>query len=411
MRRFWSVRAHRLVDLSDVMNILRVIPSLDPAVGGPAEGIRQMTAALDERGHRTEVASVDPPDPDWFHRYPFPVHTLGPNWTGWGYAPRFKTWMEREVDRFDAVIVHGLWQYPGFATWQVVADRAVPYYVYPHGMLDPWFKRRYPMKHVKKWLFWPWADYRLLRDADGVLFTTDAERRLARTSFPMYACRERVVGYGIRGAPKDRPNGTEELTRRHPELRGRKVVLFLSRIHPKKGCDLLIEAFARVFGDDPGWHLLMAGPDQVGWKSDLQARAQRLGIDTRITWMGMVHDNAKWATYRLADVFVLPSHQENFGIVVAEAMSCGVPVLTTNAVNTWREVVSSEGGFVARDTEEGVVRLLSRWRDLDPNERLEMGSRAKAGFQEHFEVGRAADRLIETVGADYEEPIATGQVP
>lgn len=382
------------------MNILRIIASLDPEAGGPAEGIRQLTRALGERGHRTEVACVDAPGAEWLENYTFPVHALGPAWTPWGYAPRLEPWLRDAAGRFDCVLVHGLHQYAGFAVWRTLRDRSTPYYVYPHGMLDPWFKRAHPLKHLKKQLFWPWSDYRLLRDARAVLFTTEEERRLARRSFMPYRCTEKVVGYGTRGVPAEGAGDARAFHRRHPKLEDARIVLFLSRIHPKKGCDLLIEAFARVFGDDSPWHLVMAGPDRVGWTDELQDQAERLGISDRVTWTGMVRDEIKWATFRSADVFALPSHQENFGIVVAEAMSCGVPVLTTRAVNTWREVVESGGGFADEDTPAGMVRLLERWRALSEEERRRMGERARGGFEDHFGVSRAADRLLATIGSN-----------
>lgn len=385
------------------MNILRIIASLDPEAGGPAEGIRQMTRALDQRGHRTEVACVDAPGAEWLEEYSFPVHALGPAWTPWGYAPGLESWLRDAADRFDCVLVHGLHQYAGFAAWRALSDQSVPYYVYPHGMLDPWFKRAHPFKHLKKQLFWPWSDYRLLRDARAVLFTTEEERRLARESFTPYRGTEKVVGYGTRGVPAGGAEDARTLFRRYPELEDARIVLFLSRIHPKKGCDLLIEAFARVFGDVSEWHLVMAGPDRVGWTEDLRDQAESLGIADRVTWAGMVRGELKWTTFRSADVFVLPSHQENFGIVVAEAMSCGVPVLTTRAVNTWREVEESGGGFADEDTAAGMARLLERWRALGEEERRRMSRRAREGFEEHFGLSRAANRLLATIGTS--EPV------
>ena len=155
-------------------------------------------------------------------------------------------------------------------------------------MLDPWFKHTYPLKHLKKWLYWPWAEYRVLRDAQAVLFTSEDERLLARESFWFYQAREAVVAYGTRTPPDDAETLRTHFYAVHPELHGKTLLLFMSRIQEKKGCDLLIEAFAKVAGQDPNLHLLMAGPDQTGWIAKLQAQAGRLGIAERITWPGML---------------------------------------------------------------------------------------------------------------------------
>ena len=110
--------------------------------------------------------------------------------------------MNLDRAQFDAVIVHGLWQYSSFGVWRALAGTDTPYFVFPHGMLDPWFKRTYPAKHFKKLLYWPWAEYRVLRDAAAVLFTSEEERRLARESFALYRAREVVVNYGT-AAPRN----------------------------------------------------------------------------------------------------------------------------------------------------------------------------------------------------------------
>ena len=106
----------------------------------------------------------------------------------------------------------------------------------------------------------------------------------------------------------------------HPELRGRRILVYLGRIHQKKGCDLLIRAFARVATVDPSLHLVMAGPDQTGWVAQLKDLAARLGVMSRVSWLGMVTGDDKWSALYAAEALVLPSHQESFGIVVAEAL-------------------------------------------------------------------------------------------
>lgn len=177
-------------------------------------------------------------------------------------------------------------------------------------------------------------------------------------------------------------------------MHGKRIVLFLSRIQEKKGCDLLLDAFAQVAKLDARLHLLMAGPDQTGWAAALRAQADKLGIADRISWPGMLQGDDKWGAFYAAEVFCLPSHQENFGIVVAEALACDKPVLISNKVNIWREIESDAAGFVDTDTVDGTVRNLQRWLALDAPGYAAMSESARQCFATRFHMQRAAQRLV-----------------
>ena len=379
------------------MRILRSIHSVNPAGGGPIEGIRQVARIHQEAGHTTEIVSVDAPDDPWVRECPVKVHALGPGRTKYGYSRAFAPWIAEHRRDYAAVIVSGLWQYSGFGVRRALHGTDTPYFVFPHGMLDPWFKRAYPLKHLKKWLYWPWADYRVLRDARAVLFTSEEERRAARESFWLYRCNEVVVNYGIAGAAGDADAQRQAVLDRFPDLRGRRVFLFLSRIHEKKGCDLLLRAFAKIAASDDSLRLVLAGPDQTGWAGELKALAGTLGIAGRLLWTGMLTGDLKWGMLRIAEAFVLPSHQENFGIAVAEALACGTPVLISNKVNIWREIEQDRAGLVDDDDLPGTTRLLEKWLGISAEEKDAMRNNAQACFQSRFEIHRAAASLLDAI--------------
>jgi glycosyltransferase involved in cell wall biosynthesis len=373
------------------MKILRCVHSLDPAGGGPTESIRQSTIALARRGHHVEIASLDAPDSPWTREFPVTVHALGPGRGSYGYAPRFVPWLRDRQSGYDAIIVHGLWQFTSFGAWRALHGSGTSYFVFPHGMLDPWFNRTYPLKHLKKIFYWPWAEYRVLRDAAAVLFTSEAERLLARQSFSPYHCNEVVVSYGTTAPSVDLAKAREDFLGNFPQLRACRFFLFLGRLHEKKGCDLLIEAFASI--DEPAIQLVMAGPSS---DRDYFARLQNLaaGRANSVTFTGMLRDNLKWGALAAAEAFVLPSHQENFGIAVAEALACGTPVLVSNQVNIWREIVDDGAGFADEDNVAGITRLLRRWLDAPAAEQEKMRAAARHCFARHFEINRATDSLL-----------------
>jgi len=377
------------------MKVLQVIRSLDPSGGGPMEVVRQISPELQALGVETDVACLDAPGSAWFDSYPLKVVPLGPVSGKFGYRRGVSKELRRVIGNYDAVVVHGIWQYHGLAVWRALRGLDIPYYVYPHGMLDPWFKRTYPLKHLKKWIYWPWVDFRVLRDARAVLFTAERERVLARESFWLYQVREVVAGLGTSPPPEGAEEQRRAFLGRWPELAGKRLWLYLSRIHPKKGTDLLIEAFAAVAGEDPQLELVIAGPDQVGWQGELEQRAKALGISERIHWTGMVSGDLKWGAFRSAELFCLPSHQENFGIAVAEALACGVPVAIGEPVNIATEVEEAGAGLVHADTLAGTTAAYRRWLALGAEERRAMGTAAAGLFAEKFHIRAVAKRQVE----------------
>lgn len=376
------------------MKLLVVSRGLNPAGGGPVEGILQLSPHLADLGVTSTLVCLDPPDAPWLQHLPFPVVALGPVMGRYGYRRGLSARIASLACDHDVVIVHGTWQYHALATWRALRCSRTPYFVYPHGMLDPWFKRTYPLKHLKKWAYWPWADYRVLRDARAVLFTTEQERLLARQSFWLYAAHERVVGFGTSMPCGDPDHQRRLFLESFPQLRGLRLLLYLSRIHPKKGVDLLLEAFSEVAASDPRLHLMIAGPDQVGWQASLQKRAAVLGIADRMTWPGMLTGDLKWGAFRSAELFCLPSHQENFGVVVAEALACGLPVAISAPVNISGDVAAAGAGVVHADTRNGTAEALRQWLALPESHKAQMGARAERLFRSRFDFASVARNLL-----------------
>lgn len=380
------------------MRLLHLITSVDPRGGGPIEGVLKIHQALVALGHTSELLSLDGPTEQIVRDCPAPVHALGPSSGSYHYNAKVVPWLREHAAAYDAVIVNGLWQYTGFAAWRALRRSVTPYFVYTHGMLDPWFKRRYPLKHLKKWLYWPWGEYRVLRDAAAVIFTCEEERVLARQSFWLYRAREVVGSYGTSSPPSHARELSATFLAAFPELKDKRLLLYLGRVHEKKGGDLLVEAFARVLADAQDLRLVMAGPGEETLVQQLKNRAEQLGIASRITWTGMVSGDMKWGAFYAADAFCLPSHQENFGIAVVEALACGKPVLISNKVNIWREIEEDGAGLVGDDTLESTVETLRRWLALPRSEVATMRVAALRCFQFRFQVGQVAETLVQIIG-------------
>jgi glycosyltransferase involved in cell wall biosynthesis len=382
--------------------ILHCISSVNPVAGGPIEGLKQLASVNQRNGHVIEVVSLDAPDAPWVSGCPVKCHAMGPHSVGqYAYSSRLIPWLKANAHHYDAVIVNGIWQFHTYACWKALHGGPVPYFVFTHGMLDPWFKRTYPLKHLKKWLVWPWAEYRLLRDAAAVLFTCEEERRLARESFWLYSCTEHVISYGTSQPPSNVERQKAAFAENFPQLQDTRNLLFLGRVHEKKGADLLFKALARVRARRPAdlakVRLVMAGPADHAYGHEMQALSKQLKLDDLTVWTGMVQGDLKWGAFRSADAFILPSHQENFGIAVAESLACEVPVLISNQVNIWREIEQAGACFVAPDTIEGTEKLVDSWLDVSPLTWQRMKQNAGRCFQQKFNIEVSAMQLIEAI--------------
>lgn len=375
------------------MKLLRVIATIDPKTGGPIEGLKRASLIMSEMGVDVEIACLDAPGDlaDEVAALPWKVHSLGPHKLGqYAYAPRCKQWLEAHVGDYDAVIIHGMWQYHGFATARSCRKLGVPYFVYTHGMLDPWFNRTYPLKKLKKQLYWYWGEHPVLSNASAVLFTSEEECRLARQSFAPYKVNEKVIGYGTT-AP-DLETIVPRFKANAGDWGARPYFVFLGRIQEKKGLDLLVAAYAKLRQAHPDIpDLVIVGPQQQ------PAYANRIKADfpqDGIYWVEALEGEKKWEVLAAAEALVLVSHQENFGLVVAEALAVGTPVLISDKVNIWREISDGGAGFVQPDTQEGAQRLLSNWIGLSAEQQDQMSLAAKAVYLEHFEIRKATERLI-----------------
>ena len=371
-----------------------------------------MGEELERLGHTQDLLTLDSPDAPFLVHSPARVFAMGsgderqledsaqrqkPLYKRFGFSSRAVPWIRRHLSDYDVAVVSGLWNYATVAARWGLVGKGIPYVVFTHGMLDPWFNEQYPMKALGKQVSWLVNEGPLLSHAYRVLFTSEEERLRARGVFKPYSVREEVVSYGASDLPAD--NAIREIAAFQaavPQLGGRPFLLFLSRIHQKKGCDLLVNAFSDIANREPNLDLVIAGPDQTGLRAELEALARQRGVSSRIHWPGMLKGDEKWGAFRSAFAFVLPSHQENFGIVVAEAMACGLPVLISDKVNIWREVAASNAGFVAADTLDGTRDLLMRMLSLSVEERVLMSGRARNCFLENFNITNAA-RSLESV--------------
>lgn len=380
------------------MNILHLIATLAPESGGPAQACLEMANAVAARGHTISIFTTDfgGPLPATMTAHPsVEIRTFPVQWPrAWKPSTAMSRAINEEVERYDVVHLHSLYL---FHDWigGVVARRArVPYIVRPHGLLDPYIWRRHRLrKMVMEALF----QTRVLHHAAALHYTSELEREIsAPYAGPAPA---RVVPLGVSlDSLADLPPA-EDFTARFPAAAGKRIVLFLSRLHEKKGLDLLVPAFAGVRRAMPDLHLVVAGPDD-GALERTRTAVRDAGIEADVTFTGMLKGNDKLAAFAAASMFVLPSYSENFGIAVVEAMAAGLPAIITDQVNIHRDI-AGHGAVVVPCRAQPLAQAIA---DLaaDPVRAGAMGVEARATVRRLYDwpnVAASLERLYSEFAA------------
>ncbi len=389
---------------------------MDPATGGPCQGIRNSIPELQKIGLRNEVVCLDEPSSIFLSEDLFQIHALGKGKGPWFNNPKLIPWLLKNLHRFDIVIMHGLWLYPSYAITKAIrlfknqslkdknkVSHIPKVFIMPHGMLDPYFQKDpdRKLKALRNWVYWKLIENTVVNNADGLLFTCEEELHLAREPFHPYRPNKEInVGYGIKTPPPFSPKMKAAFLKLCPGIKLNSYFLFLSRIHEKKGVDLLLKAYSIQLKKElkKGCSfpkLVVAGPglDTPYGNKILDSISKDPDLESSIYFPGLLLGDTKWGAYYGCEAFILPSHQENFGIVVAEALACSKPVLISDKVNIWREIQEAGAGIIANDTLEGVEKLFETWGTIPGEEKLSMQTKAVCCFKKNFTSEAAAIRL------------------
>jgi len=392
---------------------------MNPESGGPCQGIRNTIPAMKEHGVTNEVVCMDSPDSEWLGKDDFEIYALGPAENPWKYSSKLIPFLMENAPKYNAIIAHGMWLFADYAVSHTMrklkrnaanTQNLPKWYIMPHGMLDPYFQKspERRLKAIRNTIYWKLIEHKVVASADGLLFTSSEEMKLASQPFrPYRPVKEINVGYGIQEPPAASSALSEAFFADYPELRDRTFILFLSRIHAKKGLDLLIDAYESLCGGygaaDLPW-LVIAGPnlDSTFGRACVKKAKENPLLNKRIVFTGMLTGDKKWGAFHTCSAFVLPSHQENFGIAVAEALACSKPVLITDKVNIWREIQEGGAGIVKEDSVEGVRELLDIWLKRNRSEIDHMERSAVEVYRNHFEINQAIKKLMEVVSGTIE---------
>lgn len=366
---------------SEALRVVHTINSLRSDHGGPSRSVTALCAALTHQGTRVQIVTHepgigegDPVAPD----APVTVHLAERQASFRTFLPGttcFEDALTGAVDHETVIHDHGLWLPSNHAASQVSYRAGTPLIISLRGMASAWALR---FNGLKKRAAWHLYQRRDVQRASALHATSEAEVEDIRRA-------------GLRQPVALIPNGVTMPERRASQTkRSERTVLFLSRLHPVKGLDNLVQAWAQV--RPAGWRLVLAGPDAGGHRAEIEQAARDLGLADEVTFTGAVSDEEKWTLYHEADLFVLPSFSENFGIVIAEALAAGRPVITTTAT-PWQDIEAHQCGWWIETGTEPLARALAEATSLSDEQRCAMGARGRTLIEQSYSWTHIAEEM------------------
>jgi glycosyltransferase involved in cell wall biosynthesis len=371
------------------MRVLHVIPSIAARDGGPSKVVLDTCKALRSAGIEAEIATTNA---DGERNLPIPKEMPSlvdgvpvyffRRQSRWRYKFSWDLtkWLKHNVANYDLLHLHALFSYSTAAAANYARKRGVPYILLPHGMLGPWPLQK---RRLLKKLYLKLVEERNLEDAAAVHFT--AEDELLTSAF---------VGRSRFVLPYVVDLFSETNGNRSPAETRRTRILYLSRLDPKKGVDLLTQALEKLAEEGAEFELVLAGDGDPDYENHVKAMVRNCQLSDKTTFLGFVEGEAKAAVLKSADIFVLPSYDENFGIAVTEAMAAGLPVVVTDRVNIHDEIRKANAGFVVSPAVDSLSAALRRLMD-DGGLRVELGQRGRKLVRDKFSLATTTHETVQ----------------
>ena len=365
------------------MRVLYVTAGMSPSWGGPAYMIRALAPVLAKYGVETEIATAVgwrvgnapmsvPGVPVHCFRTGLPARV----WTAWSRG--LSCFLAREMGRFDLVHIHEIWHYPAYVAYHAARRHGLPYLASVHANFDPPCMR---YKRIRKRLYLHTVLRQMLKSVDALHALTREEvasiSRLAPSSVPVH-----VIPNGASPHVQATPADKRAFLARYPVLAGKRVILYMSRLHAIKGLDVLARSFATVAARFPDAVLLVGGLDEDGTRGRAEAILARHRVRDRAVFAGQLTGSDKQAALDCSSLFVLSSHSEGFSMAVLEAMAAGLPVVISDQCS-FPEVAECEAGFVVEVAEASVADAIGALL-ADADLRTRMGGNGSALVAERY---------------------------
>ncbi|WP_119628167.1 glycosyltransferase [Methylocaldum marinum] len=363
------------------MKVIQVVSGIHNQAAGPSYTVPQLCKTLRQRNCQVELHTLEPlAVPDGRNDYNIQAYRRVevPLLNRFGISPEMMSGLDRAAGSADIIHNHGLWLMPNMYAYRIAYKRRVHFVVSPRGMLSAW-----ALNHSKwqKRLVWFWKQKQALERA--ACFHATAECEL-----------EEIRDLGFSAPVAVIPNGIDLSSEMRRPPSGKRRLLFLARIHKKKGVDILLNAWRYLENRYPNWELTIAGPDDGGYLSDMKQLASALQLG-KVEFVGPIYGKQKENLLLSSDLYVLPTHSENFGMTVAEALAHGVPVIVTKGA-PWQRVEDYRCGWWIDLSEETLITCLDNALAMEDQELRSMGDRGKTWMLQQFSWSSVAEKMERT---------------
>ena len=374
------------------LKILSIINTLDPKTGGPAKAILDQNIFFTEvKKYQASIISLDHKHtlPKYFTNIKnityFPLHYFFQNFKFLGINKyhmqfNFLHWLIKNKDNYDVFILHGIWDFKNLIARLIIKNK---YYVFLHGTLNPYEKKSF-FKYIKKRIYWFLIEKKNLIHSKAVLFTTKKELQSNQKTFVNTKDLNKiVVDYSIVLKKYNKSACSTKFFKTYTFLKNKKYYLFMGRIDPKKGCDILLRSI-HLLGNKFKSSLVVAGDDNNTTGEALKRLVVELDLQEKVFFLGHIIDEVKYGALINCKAMLLCSHDENFGISLVESLGYGKPVLTTYKVNTYKNILAYKAGYVANDNAKSFCRIINKFENLNLKQKKLMSKNARNCFNENF---------------------------
>ena len=381
------------------MKILHIVENISPRYGGMAQACKDICRSLALAGEEATIYAVDRDVPEGRLDVPVDVPVIQDGYTVWYFPVQFSPYvvsihmaraLRRHAKEFDLIHIHGVYRFPQAIAAYYARRNGIPYIVSPHGSLDPFMLYR-RTRQLRRLGYQHLVVQRLLNNASAVQYTSEEEMILAQ---PLKLKAPTVIIPNGLESSKYENFTTYGKFREKYALDDKRIILHLGRLNFVKGLDILVRAFSQVVSAREDAYLVLAGPDNEGDAEQVKGWLAQEGVEDKAIFAGILQGVDKLAALKDADIFALPSYSESFGIVVIEAMACGLPVVISDKVKIWREVERERAGLVTRCDADEVARAIVYLLD-NPDYRQEMAEAGKALVSKDYRWDSIIHALLE----------------
>lgn len=376
-----------------MLQICQVIANINETVGGPAFSVTSLASALTQKGCDSHLFTLNYPEHGPQVAAPgVTIHSYTSNLITRffrGLHPQAGQALTRLAAQFDIIHNHGLWMVPNIYARVSALKNHRPLICSPRGMLEDWSLQYSKLKKSLAWVAYERAN---LTNATAFHATSESElEAIRKLGFQQPVA---LIPNGVDLPAMQHLPERKVLEHEFAELKDKRWVLFLSRIHPKKGLDNLLHVWQKLAVRYSDWHLIIAGSDLIGYQSSLETLTKELNLSSRVTFTGMLSGQRKESAFANAELFVLPTHSENFGIAIAEALAWKLPVITTVKA-PWQELQAHQCGWWIEDSQAALNTVFNEALALSRAERLAMGDRGRALVAAKYSWGFFAGQMAD----------------